>query len=120
MVRDRVARTAPARHRRLRDLGVERAVHPRRHGSIGWNSFALTLFVVVLFLQPIAAGVSFVSVAMRYAKAVGDERIHQVVRDGRVVVLLTFTATLLTNLPVAQISFDLALVFLYVRSASRS
>ena len=36
MVRDRVARTAPGRHRRLRDLGVERAVHPRRHGSIGW------------------------------------------------------------------------------------
>ena len=29
-------------------------------------------------------------------------------------VLLTFTATLVTNLPVAQISFDLALVFLYV------
>ena len=36
VVRDRVARTAPGRHRRLRDLGVERAVHPRRHGSIGW------------------------------------------------------------------------------------
>ena len=50
------------------------------------GSFALTLFVVVPFLQPIAAGVSFVSVAVRYRGSVGDER-HpaQVVRDGRVV-----------------------------------
>ena len=79
------------------------------------GSFALTLFVVVLFLQPIAAGVSFVSVAMRYTKAVGDERIQLkwFVTAG-LFVLLTFTATLVTNLPVAQISFDLALVFLYV------
>jgi signal transduction histidine kinase len=79
------------------------------------GSFAVTLFVVVLFLQPIAAGVSFVSVAVRYRGAVGDERIQlKWFVTAALFVLLTFTATLLTNLPVAQISFDLALVFLYV------
>ena len=79
------------------------------------GSFAVTLFVVVLFLQPIAAGVSFVSVAVRYRGSVGDERIQlKWFVTAALFVLLTFTATLLTNLPVAQISFDLALVFLYV------
>jgi signal transduction histidine kinase len=79
------------------------------------GSFALTLFVVVLFLQPIAAGVSFVSVAVRYRGSVGDERIQlKWFVTAALFVLLTFTATLVTNLPVAQISFDLALVFLYV------
>ena len=74
------------------------------------GSFALTLFVVVLFLQPIAAGVSFVSVAIRYRGSVGDERIQlKWFVTAALFVLLTFTATLVTNLPVAQISFDLAL-----------
>ena len=79
------------------------------------GSFALTLFVVVLFLQPMAAGVSFVSVVVRYRGSVGDERIQlKWFVTAALFVLLTFTATLVTNLPVAQISFDLALVFLYV------
>ena len=80
-----VRRTGPGRQRRPRDLGVERAVHLADTARSG-GSFALTLFVVVLFVQPIAAGVSFVSVAMRYAKAVGDERLQlEVVRHRRVV-----------------------------------
>ena len=79
------------------------------------DSFALTLFVVVLLMLPVATFVSFVSVAIRYRGAVGDERIQlKWFVTAALFVLLTFTATLLTNLPVAQISFDLALVFLYV------
>jgi hypothetical protein len=81
--------------------------------SIG-GSFALTLFVVVLFLQPTPLA-SFDSVVVRYRGSVGDERIQlKWFVTAALFVLLTFTATLVTNLPVAQISFDLALVFLYV------
>ena len=79
------------------------------------GSFALTLFVVVLLIAP-RRRVRVVRVGGDAVRgAVGDERIQlKWFVTAALFVLLTFTATLLTNLPVAQISFDLALVFLYV------
>jgi signal transduction histidine kinase len=79
------------------------------------DSLALTLFVVVLLMLPVSTFVSFVSVAVRYRGAVGDERIQlRWFVTAALFVVVTFTATLITSLPVAQISFDVALVFLYL------
>jgi signal transduction histidine kinase len=79
------------------------------------DSLALTLFVVVLLMLPVSTFVSFVSVAVRYRGAVGDERTQlRWFVTAALFVVVTFTATLITSLPVAQISFDVALVFLYL------
>jgi signal transduction histidine kinase len=79
------------------------------------DSLALTLFVAILLLLPVATFVSFVSVAIRYARSVGEEPLQlKWFATAALFVVATFTATLITSLPVAQVAFDIALVFLYV------
>jgi len=82
----------------------------------GWlTSFALTLFIIVLFAIPLATFSSFASLAVRFSRAVGEERIQlKWFVTAALLVAMTFTATLLTNMPLAQVSFDVSLLLLYV------
>ena len=78
------------------------------------DSFVLVLFVVVLCALPAATFVSFVSVVARYRKSVGDERLQlKWFVTAALFVAFTFSATLLTNLSIASIAFDVALLLLY-------
>jgi signal transduction histidine kinase len=80
-----------------------------------FTSFTLTLFVIVLFLLPVATFISFGSLALRYARSTGDERLQLkwFVTSG-LLVAVTFTITLFTSAPLASAAFDAALLFLFV------
>ena len=81
----------------------------------GWlTSLALTLYVVVLFSIPVATFLSFASLAIRFSRSVGRERVQLkwFVTAG-LLVAETFTVTLLTNGAVAAVLFDVSLLLLY-------
>jgi signal transduction histidine kinase len=79
-----------------------------------FTSFALTLFVVVLIALPVAIFLSFASLVVRYRRSVGDERLQlKWFVSAALVVAVTFTATIITNRPVASAVFDVALLLLY-------
>jgi signal transduction histidine kinase len=82
----------------------------------GWlTSIALTLFLIVLFAIPVATFLSFASLAVRFAGSVGDERVQlKWFVTAALLVAVTFTSTLLTNVPLASVLFDIALLLLYV------
>jgi signal transduction histidine kinase len=82
----------------------------------GWlTSVALTLFIIALFAIPLATFSSFASLAARFAKSTGDERLQlKWFVTAALLVAVTFTSTMLTNQPFASVSFDIALLFLYV------
>jgi signal transduction histidine kinase len=82
----------------------------------GWlTSVALSLFVIALFAIPAGTFLSFASLVVRYRGSSGDERLQLkwFVTAG-LLVAVTFTATLLTSVPLASVSFDVALLFLYL------
>jgi signal transduction histidine kinase len=79
------------------------------------TSLSLTLFVVALFAIPIATFLSFASLAIRFRSSIGDERLQlKWFVTAALLVAVTFTTTILTNSVVASVSFDVALLFLYV------
>ncbi len=82
----------------------------------GWlTSLALTLFVIALFAIPAATFLSFASLVVRFRRSVGDERLQlKWFVTAALFVVVTFTMTILTNVPLASLSFDVALLFLYV------
>jgi signal transduction histidine kinase len=75
---------------------------------------ALTLYVIVLFSIPVATFLSFASLAIRFSRSVGRERVQLkwFVTAG-LLVAETFTVTLLTNGAVAAVLFDVSLLLLY-------
>ncbi len=81
----------------------------------GWlTSFALTLFVIVVFALPVATFLSFASLAVRFSRSVGHERVQlKWFVTAALLVAVTFTATLLTNSSLASVLFDVSLLLLY-------
>jgi signal transduction histidine kinase len=81
----------------------------------GWlTSFALTLFVIALFAIPAATFLSFASLVVRFARSAGDERVQlKWFVTAALLVAVTFTSTILTNVPLAAAAFDVALLFLF-------
>ena len=75
---------------------------------------AKAVFFIALIALPVALFASFASVAVRFARASGDERLQlKWFATSAAFVAVTFTATILTNSELASLVFDLALVFLY-------
>jgi len=67
-----------------------------------------------LFAIPAATFLSFASLAVRFARSVGDERVQlKWFVTAALLVAVTFTATILTDSPLAGVMFDVALLFLY-------
>jgi signal transduction histidine kinase len=81
----------------------------------GWlTSFALTLFLVVLFAIPVATFLSFAALATRFSRSVGHERVQlKWFVSAALLVAVTFTATILTSSPIASVLFDVSLLLLY-------
>ena len=78
------------------------------------SSFALTLFLIALLAIPVAIFLSFASVAVRFARSVGDERLQlKWFVTAALLIAVTFTVTVLSNAPLAAAAFDVALLFLY-------
>ena len=81
----------------------------------GWlTSFALTLFVIVVFAIPVATFLSFASLAVRFSRSVGHERVQlKWFVTAALLVAVTFTVTLLTNSSLGSVLFDVSLLLLY-------
>ena len=81
----------------------------------GWlTSFALTLFLIVVFAIPVATFLSFASLAVRFSRSVGHERVQlKWFVTAALLVAITFTTTILTNSPLASVLFDVSLLLLY-------
>ena len=86
----------------------------------GWlTSFALTLFLVVLFAIPVATFLSFASLVVRFSRSVGHERVQlKWFVTAALLVAITFTATILTSSSLASVSFDVSLLLLYAAIAT--
>ena len=81
-------------------------------GSVA--EMAKTVFFVALIALPVALFASFASVAIRFARASGDERLQlKWFVTSAAVVAATFSATIVTNSPLGSLVFDLALILLY-------
>jgi signal transduction histidine kinase len=81
----------------------------------GWlTSFALTLFLIVVFAIPVATFLSFASLAVRFSRSVGHERVQlKWFVTAALLVAVTFTVTILTNSSLASVLFDVSLLLLY-------
>jgi signal transduction histidine kinase len=78
------------------------------------SSLALTLFLIALLAIPVAIFLSFASVAVRYKRSAGDERLQlKWFVTAALLIAVTFTVTVLSNAPLAAAAFDVALLFLY-------
>ncbi len=81
-------------------------------------SFALTLFAIVVYAIPVTTFLSFASLAGRFRRSVGDERLQlKWFVSAALLVAVTYTYTLLNNAPLASVGFDLALLLLYAAIA---
>ena len=79
------------------------------------TSFALTVFLIVVFAIPVATFTSFASLALRFRSSVGEERLQlKWFVSAALLVAVTYTVTLITSTPLSSVAFDLALLLLYM------
>jgi signal transduction histidine kinase len=87
-------------------------------GSSPVTGAATVTFFIAAFALPVALLLSFVALWRRFARSRGDERLQlKWFVTAAAFVAVTFIVSFFTNTVIAQVLFDLALVFLYAAIA---